>query len=150
MGSPLQSGKQKAINGIRSSRFSECKKIQNCPSEKKFCSPSFWMQGACFTRNFWLKDWRWFSTGIVQPYNHSSNSIWSFHFFLLCTMFFVRLFIVIYVKISSCRLLFNVTETYLCLNFSCRLMMFFKNIYIKVVHKASCYWLMFLKDTVDD
>ena len=67
LGSSLWHGKQKAIHGISSSRFSECKEIQNCSiSKKNSSSPSFWMQGACFTRNFWLKDQRWIPTGIVQ------------------------------------------------------------------------------------
>ena len=42
--------------------------------QKNSCSPSFGMQGACFTWNFWLKDQHWIPTAIVQPYNHSSNA----------------------------------------------------------------------------
>ena len=75
LGSSLWPGKQKAIYGISASRFSECKEIQNCSiGKKKSCWPSFGMQGACFIRNFWLKDQRWILTGIVLPYNHSSNA----------------------------------------------------------------------------
>ena len=50
------------------------KKFKTVPSTKKSCSPAFGMRGACFTRNFWLSDRRWIPTGIVQPYNHSSNA----------------------------------------------------------------------------
>jgi len=49
------------------------KKFKTVPPTKNSCSQSFGMQGACFTWNFWLKDQRWIPTGIVQPYDHSSN-----------------------------------------------------------------------------
>ena len=68
----LWPGKQKAIHGISSSSFSECKEV--VPSAKNSYSPSFGMQGACFTRNFWQKDQRWIPTAIVQLYDQSSNT----------------------------------------------------------------------------
>ena len=49
------------------------KKFKTFPSAKS-CSPSFGMQVACFTWNFCIKDRRWIPTGIVQPYDHSSNT----------------------------------------------------------------------------
>jgi len=42
--------------------------------QKNPMTPSFGMQGACFTRNFWLKERRWIPTGVVQPYDHSGNA----------------------------------------------------------------------------
>jgi len=50
------------------------KKFKTLPSAKKVMLTKFRMQGACFTRNFWLKDRRWIPTGIVQSYNHSSTA----------------------------------------------------------------------------
>ena len=50
------------------------KKFRTVPSAKNSCSPFVGMQGACFTWNFWLKDRRWIPTGIVQPYDQSSNA----------------------------------------------------------------------------
>ena len=75
LGSSLWPGKQKAIHGISSSWFSECKETSKLfHKQKKSCSPSFGTQGVCFTRNFCLKDRRWILTGIVQTYGHSSNA----------------------------------------------------------------------------
>ena len=47
----LWPGKQKAIHEISSSRFYECKEIQNCSisKKKKLCSPSFGIQGVLYT-----------------------------------------------------------------------------------------------------
>ena len=52
------------------------KKLKNVPAggKKKIMLTIFWDARACLTRNFWLKDRRWIPTGIVQPYDHSSNA----------------------------------------------------------------------------
>jgi len=48
------------------------KKFKTVPSAKNFMLTIFWVARTCFTRNFWLKDR--IPTGIVQPYDHSSNA----------------------------------------------------------------------------
>jgi len=75
LGSSLWPGKQNAIHGISSSRFSKCKEIQNCSINKKsHAHHLLGVQRACFAWSFWLQDRWWIPKGIVQPYGHTSNA----------------------------------------------------------------------------